>query len=79
MRGMLSLLPRITVVPAKAKNTVHSRNQQGRLSMNKKEAPGAWLIVGVLFVSWFVVWGGGANTGAVSVSYTHLDVYKRQP
>jgi MFS family permease len=33
--------------------------------MNKKEAPGAWLIVGVLFVSWFVVWGGGANTGAV--------------
>ncbi len=33
--------------------------------MNKKEAPGAWLIVGVLFVSWFVVWGGGPNTGAV--------------
>jgi len=33
--------------------------------MNKKEAPGAWLIVAVLFVSWFFVWGGGANTGAV--------------
>jgi len=33
--------------------------------MNKKEAPGAWIIVAVLFVSWFVVWGGGANTGAV--------------
>ncbi len=33
--------------------------------MNKKEAPGAWLVVGVLFVSWFFVWGGGANTGAV--------------
>jgi MFS transporter, OFA family, oxalate/formate antiporter len=33
--------------------------------MNRKEAPGAWLIVAVLFVSWFVVWGGGANTGAV--------------
>ena len=35
------------------------------LTMNKKEAPGAWLIVGVLFVSWFLVWGGGLNTGAV--------------
>jgi len=33
--------------------------------MDKKEAPGAWLVVGVLFVSWFFVWGGGANTGAV--------------
>ena len=33
--------------------------------MNKKEAQGAWLVVGVLFVSWFIVWGGGANTGAV--------------
>jgi OFA family oxalate/formate antiporter-like MFS transporter len=33
--------------------------------MNKKEAPGAWLVVGVLFVCWFFVWGGGANTGAV--------------
>ncbi len=33
--------------------------------MNKKEAPGAWLVVAVLFVSWFFVWGGGANTGAV--------------
>ena len=33
--------------------------------MNKKEAQGAWLVVGVLFVSWFFVWGGGANTGAV--------------
>ncbi len=33
--------------------------------MNKKEAPGAWLIVGVLFISWFLVWGGGLNTGAV--------------
>ena len=35
------------------------------LTMNKKEAPGAWLIVGVLFISWFLVWGGGLNTGAV--------------
>lgn len=33
--------------------------------MNKKEAPGAWLVVGVLFVCWFLVWGGGPNTGAV--------------
>jgi MFS family permease len=33
--------------------------------MNKKEAPGAWLIVSVLFVCWFLVWGGGLNTGAV--------------
>jgi MFS family permease len=33
--------------------------------MDKKEAPGAWLIVGVLFASWFFVWGGGANTQAV--------------
>jgi MFS family permease len=33
--------------------------------LKKQEAPGAWLIVGVLFVSWFFVWGGGANTGAV--------------
>ena len=33
--------------------------------MNTKEAPGAWLIVGVLFVVWFLVWGGGLNTGAV--------------
>jgi len=33
--------------------------------MNTKEARGAWLIVGVLFISWFTVWGGGANTGAV--------------
>ena len=33
--------------------------------LRKQEAPGAWLIVGVLFVSWFFVWGGGANTGAV--------------
>ncbi len=33
--------------------------------MNKKEAPGAWLVVAVLFVCWFFVWGGGANTGAV--------------
>ncbi len=33
--------------------------------MNQKEAPGAWLVVGVLFISWFLVWGGGPNTGAV--------------
>jgi MFS family permease len=33
--------------------------------MRKKEAPGAWLVVGVLFVCWFLVWGGGLNTGAV--------------
>jgi MFS family permease len=33
--------------------------------MNKKEAPGAWLVVAVLFGCWFFVWGGGANTGAV--------------
>jgi MFS family permease len=33
--------------------------------MNKKEAKGAWLVVGALFVSWLIVWGGGANTGAV--------------
>lgn len=33
--------------------------------MNQKEASGAWLVVGVLFVAWFLVWGGGPNTGAV--------------
>jgi MFS family permease len=33
--------------------------------MTRKEAPGAWLIVAVLFVSWFLVWGGGPNTGSV--------------
>ena len=31
----------------------------------KKQESQAWLIVGVLFVSWFLVWGGGPNTGAV--------------
>ena len=24
-----------------------------------------WIVIGVLFVSWFMVWGGGANTGPV--------------
>ena len=24
-----------------------------------------WIVIGVLFVSWFLVWGGGANTGPV--------------
>ena len=31
----------------------------------KKQESQAWLIVGVLFVSWFLVWGGGPNTGSV--------------
>ena len=31
----------------------------------KKQESQAWPIVGVLFVSWFLVWGGGPNTGAV--------------
>jgi MFS family permease len=32
--------------------------------MNAREKQG-WLIVGVLFVSWFIVWGGGLNTASV--------------
>jgi MFS family permease len=31
----------------------------------KKQERQAWLIVGILFVLWFLIWGGGANTGAV--------------
>ncbi|HEY6420042.1 MAG TPA: MFS transporter [Candidatus Binataceae bacterium] len=31
----------------------------------KKQESQAWLIVGILFVSWFLVWGGGPNTGSV--------------
>jgi hypothetical protein len=30
-----------------------------------QEQPRAWLIVGVLFISWFLVWGGGPNTTAL--------------
>ena len=30
-----------------------------------KEQPRAWLIVGILFVSWFLVWGSGPNTTSV--------------
>ncbi|HVN28882.1 MAG TPA: MFS transporter [Candidatus Binataceae bacterium] len=33
--------------------------------MERKEAPGAWMVVAALFATWFFVWGGGANTGAV--------------
>lgn len=32
--------------------------------MKAREKQG-WLIVGVLFASWFIVWGGGLNTGPV--------------
>ena len=32
--------------------------------MSRREKQG-WLIVGVLFVSWFIVWGGGLNTASV--------------
>jgi MFS family permease len=31
----------------------------------KKNESQSWLIVGVLFVSWFLVWGAGPNTGSV--------------
>jgi len=32
--------------------------------MSAREKQG-WLIVGILFVSWFIVWGGGLNTASV--------------
>jgi MFS family permease len=33
--------------------------------MRTEDSARHWIIIGVLFVSWFMIWGGGANTGPV--------------
>ena len=43
---------------------LRSRRRAGSI-MRTEGSARHWIVIGVLFVSWFIVWGGGANTGPV--------------
>ena len=44
---------------------LESRSPRAGSPMKTEGSARHWIVIGVLFVSWFMVWGGGANTGPV--------------
>jgi MFS family permease len=44
---------------------LESRSPRAGSTMKTEGSARHWIVIGVLFVSWFMVWGGGANTGPV--------------